>query len=457
MTASQGPVTDPFGLSSAPLGPRWIVQIGGADVSSALIDGELTAQMRAIPTAKLVFDGRAALLSAIDFASDVTITQSTEHGIEPRFSGQIIAAKRSGKHVEVTCSSAPGFIEREVGSTAHTGCNLDLIYMLAREGGFTDSAINMEGLDRPTLEIFEVAIPVDGVATRATQTTGDVTFVHMDNYAMPNAFVDLPLSKQFRQASTCAVTYVTAARVYDAEQEGRQRVDLALAWLTVQSRYSLAVMPSGQATQKWSRDSILIRPKALSVVTIRGLRTGRSWIRELGDFTKRTDLTITLGQVGLGNLPSKSTLPAGLRQAVLASARAATQGDPMARVTAIWEAIEFYVGATKVPEMFTRQALREIRKSLPVGLPERKASRLRELIGNLNNPPLLVRLRHRIALDGVPISADEYALLVALRSVRNGVAHGREVEPPTDEELMRGVAVVCRMIVHAVCRLGATQ
>src|SRR5438105_230214 len=46
------------------------------------------------------------------------------------------------------------------------------------------------------------------------------------------------------------------------------------------------------------------------------------------------------------------------RQALLALRRAVTEDDPLGRVSAIWDAIEFYVAGTAVPALFTRDELK---------------------------------------------------------------------------------------------------
>jgi hypothetical protein len=138
------------------------------------------------------------------------------------------------------------------------------------------------------------------------------------------------------------------------------------------------------------------------------------------------------------------------RQALVACARAANETDPISRITALWEAIEFYVSDTSVPDMFSKEELKRVKKALPKDLEQDKRQRMMNVFGALNNPPLFTRLRRRLAVDAVSITQDELDLLRRLRDVRNDVAHGRPVDPPTIDDITHGVGIVARMLVHSV-------
>ena len=108
-------------------------------------------------------------------------------------------------------------------------------------------------------------------------------------------------------------------------------------------------------------------------------------------------------EVSIGLLPidpaDQSWLPPGniaatvqTRQALLACARAASESDPLTRIQALWEAIEFYVTGINPPRLFDKAEAKRIRKSLPGDLDPALRDRALQLLEKINEPPLLARL-----------------------------------------------------------------
>jgi hypothetical protein len=71
----------------------------------------------------------------------------------------------------------------------------------------------------------------------------------------------------------------------------------------------------------------------------------------------------------------------GDRQFLFALQRAATASDPVQRVAALWEAIEFYVGDRNPPRRFTRSEISAIVGRAVEGLGGDHAQRVEELLG----------------------------------------------------------------------------
>jgi hypothetical protein len=149
-------------------------------------------------------------------------------------------------------------------------------------------------------------------------------------------------------------------------------------------------------------------------------------------------------------------LPADLtpaeRQALLSLRRATAETVVESQLQALWEAIEFYVAGTRVPTLFSGDDLKRLRELTPEEFDAPQGEAFAKAIGGLNVPPLLVRLDYRLRRDGVPLADAERDLLFSkLRRARNDTAHGRPVkDPPTREEMHRGIALVARMLVHKV-------
>jgi hypothetical protein len=90
--------------------------------------------------------------------------------------------------------------------------------------------------------------------------------------------------------------------------------------------------------------------------------------------------------------PMPRDVTAGDRQTLLALQRAATGSDPVQRVGAPWEPIEFYVGKRNPDLLFTRDEVGPIVERAVDGLAEEKAWRVEEVLRQfLNQPPIRAR------------------------------------------------------------------
>jgi hypothetical protein len=116
-------------------------------------------------------------------------------------------------------------------------------------------------------------------------------------------------------------------------------------------------------------------------------------------------------------------------------------------VTALWEAVELYVGDRKPQRRFTRGEVRAIVKRACEGLADAKADRVKKVLcGSLNHSSIKDRLEYALTQEGVPMTPDELVLLRRLGDERNLAVHG-SMAAPTHEEIDRGVAVMSRAII----------
>ena len=71
-------------------------------------------------------------------------------------------------------------------------------------------------------------------------------------------------------------------------------------------------------------------------------------------------------------------------------------------------------------------------------------------IGELNDPPLMVRLRSVLEAEGTPVTDAEIALLRRLRDSRNDAVHGRSTALPDQEDVRYATSVVSRMLIFRI-------
>lgn len=135
------------------------------------------------------------------------------------------------------------------------------------------------------------------------------------------------------------------------------------------------------------------------------------------------------------------------RQALVTLQRAAATIDPVHRVGALWEAIEFYVGKLSPDAQFNSEEIASTVAGACGGLSEKKAARVASILRrSLNQFSIKARLQHVLAQDGVPVSTEDLALLGRLRDARNKALHG-STAAPAHEDIDRAVAFVSRVLM----------
>lgn len=426
-----------------------LLEFGDTDVSYAARGATTRNAMNQLAEADVELDYSLVAGQPVDYFAGMRIGVRESDAEHILFTGSVTEAIPAEGRAQLHAMTFPQLTEQQTGVFATFGAVApELLYTFTRLGGVPEARLHVQGLDEALpLETVEIVTPVKGVSVDRPFRVGDVRFVPATQIqTLITSFSHVPAAAEFTEAPACAVVLRVAKLLLDAELAGLRDVDAALAWLTVRSRYGLAVMPDG-SPQRFERGVAIARPSRGRMVIVRGLNSQRCWLRE-------TTGPETRNLIGLSDMDRSWTLPGADqlgtadRQATLACARAATAIDPLQRILALWEAIEFYVQGRKRPRAFAKSDIKRIRRSLPGDLPEPLAVRLDQLLGQINEPSLRMKLRAAIAADGVPITESEVALLNELRDSRNDAVHGRATVVPDPERIDHAVSVVARMLLH---------
>ncbi|GAA3663432.1 hypothetical protein GCM10022420_047850 [Streptomyces iranensis] len=436
---------------------REIVCFGSVDVSHAVFSLAVRGKLNDITEAKLSINSRSSIVSRMDLSSQVTVERVQGEYSQIIFAGFVVEATAEAGSIEITCSARPEFAERRVAPMATADMPaIEMIYTLARGGGLNDQQIEIQDVQTLPSEVFEVICPVNGIEVDRPIRLGSVTI-------SPNGSLELSslpnlngLEREFIEAKAYAVTYIESTLALVAEEKAIQEFDLTLSWLIVRSRYSVPPLPDG-STGSWDRKSLFVEPHRGRLVYVRGIRSHRRWLRVPEQGPHLTILEPSTRHIGVTRPPIPRDLPRNVVQAILACARAARGDDGISRITALWESVEFYVGKTPVPDLFSKGDKRAIRRSIAKFDDPLKTTRIENLLADINNPPLFVRFRRRVALDGAPVSQSDVDLLSKLRKVRNDVVHGRSPREPERHEVDQGVAIVSRILVHTVHNIPGSR
>jgi hypothetical protein len=392
----------------------------------------------------------------MDLSSQVTVERVQGDHSQLMFAGFVVKATAEKGALEITCSARPEFAERRVSPMATADMPaIEMLYTLARGGGLSDEQIRIQGARQLPSEVFEVVCPVEGIEVEQSIRLGPVTIASNDFVELSSVPGPDGLASEFVNAQAYAVTYVESTLALVAEEKAIHDFDFVLSWLTVRSRYSVPPLPDG-STGSWDRKSLFVAPRRGRLIYVRGLRSHRRWLRVPEQEPHLTILQPSSRHAGITQPPIPRDLPRNIVQSILACARAAREDDNISRITALWESIEFYVGKTSVPDLFSKADKRAIRRSIVQFSDPLKRTRIENLLADINNPPLFVRFRRRVALDGAPVSQADVDLLAKLRKVRNDVVHGRSPSEPERYEVDQGVAILSRILVFTVHRLQGT-
>lgn len=402
---------------------------------------------------------RSALVQvATDWHSDVELFTVQNGQSDLILRGTVQTSREANNDaVELEIRSWPDVLE-DIGApgiVVKDAPRADAVWSVIMTSGIGSDSLSVEGLSELPLEEFRVVVPVYGaVVTRHFQ---------LDNVEwLPSPGpppIDVPaeleeLADLFRICGGVVVASVSARTLFEAEQEGIAEIDYSLgsALLTRRSAYMDA---GSSARPSFSRTQTLSIFGRYPVVAVLG-RWGRTWLRGTTEAQVAGDPGWKIEQEPL-ELPAFRGVPRTLTQAITSWRRAIEEGDRVAKVLALWEAIEFYVAGTKSPRLFTRSDISQIKDRAAVGLTEEQVERLQDVGSFLNSPSMMFKLQQAARNDGVSLSAANLSVLGRLRSTRNDIVHGRAWTVPAHSDLRKGLGIVNNLLLTRLRNLNDSK
>lgn len=429
-----------------------VVRFGSVDVSYAVSGASMRTALNEMASARFELAHAFVAGQPLDYAASLHLGTFQDGHKKTLFNGSVTEAEPMGETVEVSALALPALVESYVGFfEGREIVHPEVVHLLARVAGVPEENIHVEGLDEMLpLEAIEVIVPLQAITLPERMRIGQVTLLPREVcLTAVDEFSNEEEKAVFRSASAFAVVTRVGRRLFDAEIEALAEIDVALAWLTVRARYGLALMPSGRP-QPYRRRLAQARPRRTDLVLVRGITSGRRWLRSIGA-EAAGDLVFDVNDPSW-RPPAGSAIGLQDRLALLAAARAANSRDQLERVQAIWEAIEFYVAGVQAPKLFDKAEAKKVRRAIPEDVDPALGQRALDLLGKINDPPLMAKLKEAIRRDGVPLAAGELDLLSDLRTARNHAVHGRTPDLPLAEEVDHAVSVVARMLLYRLYR-----
>lgn len=433
---------------------QFVVSFGEREIAEGVVSASIREVADNVRYADITVANDALIITDPDYQAEAQLFSIAAAGREVVFTGIVDAVTPGEENTEIVLVNAVQLLQESGTGGLGVGAGsyaLETTWSLLRAAGVEAERIAFPDFD-PPWEAFEVVAPLDGVELEGETNIGGIRLLPPGPVSrLADDLGPDSLKQAYSEVPAWAMSYQTARTLFEAESGGLGDIDLALAWLTAVARYSSVALPRGSVRpfrRAWTASRISRR----DVTLVRGLVTGRRWLRSPENIFRRPALVP--GQIedfASMRLPPELSVP--LREALAAWRRAVEETDPLAAVVALWEAMEFYASGVSAPRVFPKSILRSIRTKATEGLEGEQLRRVEEMVGKLNEPPLLRRLRAALEEDGVPYGEEELSLLQKLRRVRNALAHGRSTETPSEVDLKRGKAIVNRMLVYRVARL----
>ncbi len=440
--------TDLLGLTEEREGP--VLRFGSVDVSHAVRNGHIHEAMNSRSTADAELDLELTAGQPIDYLSVVSFGHASGSHETVRFTGSVLEARATAGAIRLNAETAPELSEQQMGYLEmRNAIAPEAMHLAVSSGGFPEERINIEGFDEMLpLEAIEVVVPVYGIRIDEPANFGALRLVP-DAASALEPFDQSEASAEFAAADSYLVGFEVTKRLLDAERVIVTRADDALAWITVRARYGLAFLPDGEP-HNYRRDVARTRPWRGNLVVVRGMASGRGWLREMK--SRDQDVELSLDHSDPSWRPPPSGYELADRQALLACARAGQTSDPLERIQAIWEAIEFYVAGIRPEVLFDPEEVKRVRRAVPKDIDLKLRARVLGLLAKINDPPLMAKLRESATRDGAPVAESEYKLLGRLRKARNDAVHGRTPDLPLREDVDHAVSIVARLLVYRLAR-----
>jgi hypothetical protein len=327
---------------------------------------------------------------------------------------------------------------------------LETFHALARQVGFPEERLNVEGLDEHPEAVHTVDALVEGLPLVGPVTVGGVLFRPITPQVSVAGFApiyDALLEWGFRPDSVAQVS-VSAVRMYDAEEEGLDQIQRALDAVVGVATYGFTRLPWG-GVLPFARDQIRAKPTLVPCVLVTA-STSRRWLHGLGSDTVEPDLQLDALIAKWMPLLAE-VLPVTLARSLRALRDASTSSrDPLARCQSLFDALEYFTAGTKLPKIVRRTSVVAAVDAIDrLDLPTRERERLCKVLSDANNAPLMAKVRYQADQDGTIVSDPEWGLLAKLRRSRNQAGHGDEAKAPEQHDLEWAASIVSRLIMHS--------
>lgn len=435
--------------------PKVKISMGWGSLEDPLSLETHTALGMAADGATIVVVTEALQVAGLCYAGEVRITAELDGREHPLFVGLVNKVEVTDGRARIELSG----LQRDLESTSIGGLVVgdgtdgrEVIHALMRMSGLPSERIQIEGWTGGPTESFLVAAPIAGISMSSAHPVGSALFTPTNPAQM--AFPSGDLVTDFERGDAWASSIVEAQTLLEAEALGLGAIRLGVSLLRAFAFYSYPALDDDVGPFDWNQTRS--QPEVRPQVFVGSVTTSRRWLRNVVDFESVEPLNLDAVRIPDATAAAHTLVSRRLSRALQEWHSAADATDDLDRVAHLWRSMECYTSGVKAERLFTPQQLREAQSAIEAlgGWSEEQRHRAHEILGRLNEAPLLAKLKRALAVDDVEVTDGEFDALARTRSLRNQLEHGTELSAAEHRSLDLALAVTNRILVKAV--LGTT-
>lgn len=134
--------------------------------------------------------------------------------------------------------------------------------------------------------------------------------------------------------------------------------------------------------------------------------------------------------------------------------RSIQTGENKDKLLDLWTAMEFLVSETKAEKLFCRDQIKNIKQIIEAGqiLQEKQKEALFKKIDEINNIPLMVKIRTMEQENDVKLTLEEEKILRSTRDKRNDLIHGKKDIDILENELNKLRSIIELLLISKISR-----
>ncbi len=424
---------------------------------------------KSIPIMSFTCDLRQATqFNTVDLKDRVSLVRRSDK--TPLFGGHVHGLSYSETSATFICKGAESFFPNLRFSYEFLNTKAMKIAWFVSRLAFKKQAIKFDDIMLNQVDLtpkeYLVITPIKGIVLTGELTVGDVTF-YSDFSSLEDQIIHAskkgnmyPEWKEFRVR---AYVKVVAEDFYDAIKDGVERVSKAVDLIAFRNDLSFPIVGDDKKLS-FSNERYYARVDVSSKVFCKEVRTPETLLFDLRMLEETTlhlerdnDSYFTAIFELFTDIMKSDTELSEEQRITLLSLHWLKLGvyatEPVSKLVNLWHAVEFAAHGLSAEREFSENEIEQIKSKIQeikvngMGLSDKQRRILIDKIGQLNDTPLLVRLREFISKNSIPFDDSEFKIIQQARKKRNDIGHGKGNVEIERYELEKLKSLIERIII----------